>query len=49
MGFAPGGGNSCFQVPDGCIVVRPIDNTIPSPICSDGSKQALLNVPAASA
>ncbi|KAM7215582.1 hypothetical protein V8F06_009049 [Rhypophila decipiens] len=45
MGFSPGSGTSCFGVPEGCIVAKPLDNTLPTPICADGSKQSVIPIP----
>lgn len=35
MGLSPGGGNTCINIPDGCYINIPIDNTIPTPICDN--------------
>lgn len=33
IGTGPGGGQACVDIPDGCFVVVPLDNRVPTPIC----------------
>lgn len=33
IGVAPGAGSTCFDIPAGCSVIRPKDNTVPTPTC----------------
>ncbi|KAL8741895.1 MAG: hypothetical protein Q9190_005557 [Brigantiaea leucoxantha] len=33
QGLSPGGGSSCIQVPDGCYIDVPLDNTVPDVQC----------------
>ncbi|KAK2762050.1 hypothetical protein FQN54_001056 [Arachnomyces sp. PD_36] len=37
IGFGPGGGNTCFEVPAGCVAADPVDNSVPVVVCEDGT------------
>ena len=34
-GLSPGGGNTCIDIPDGCYIIKPVDNVVPTPVCGD--------------
>ena len=34
LGLSPGGGETCIPIEEGCCITVPIDNTIPTPVCS---------------
>lgn len=40
MGFGPGSGTTCFNIPQNCFIMIPLDNTIPYVFCSNGGSQA---------
>ena len=35
QGLSPGGGETCIDIPAGCYIIIPEDNTVPTPICGD--------------
>ncbi|KAK3385764.1 hypothetical protein B0H63DRAFT_523081 [Podospora didyma] len=38
LGLSPGG-STCIQIPAGCFIVRPSDNTIPTPVCNSAKTE----------
>jgi hypothetical protein len=36
-GLSPGGGGTCFQIPENCGIVNPISNTMPTIVCQNGT------------
>lgn len=34
QGLSPGGGDSCIDIPDGCFIAVPLDNTVPQINCT---------------